>query len=187
MGRYDAMRNCSDFKYIRRSIVDMNIALAGTGLSDKDIKKGNVLYTEWRPRALYAWDAGIAMSRFLEGLKNERVIATECLRCRRVMLPPRMFCELCYRPTNKWVELKDKGRIRTFCITHVRWDASRVEEPFFPMVVELDGGKRGTGLMHVVKGIDPSEMKVGLRVKALWKPAEERIGAITDIEYFIPE
>lgn len=136
---------------------------------------------------MYAWDAGVAMSRFLAELKSGRIIGTECMPCGRVMLPPRLFCELCYRPTEKWVELEDRGRVRTFCITRVRWDASRVEEPFFPMVVELDGGKRGTGLMHLVKGIQPSEMMVGLRVKALWKPPEERIGAITDIEHFIPE
>jgi len=165
----------------------MNKTLAGTGLKQEDFKEGKVLYTEWRPRAMYAWDAGIAMSRFLKELKNGRIIGTECLKCRRVMLPPRMFCERCYSPTNKWIELKDKGTVRTFCITHVRWDASRVEEPFFPMVVELDGGRKWAALFHVIKDIDPSDMKVGIRVKALWKPPEERIGAITDIEHFIPE
>ena len=165
----------------------MNVHLAGTALSDRDIKEGKVLYTEWKPRAMYAWDAGTAISRFLEGLRNGIILGTECVKCRRVMLPPRIFCELCYRPTEKWVKLEDKGRVRTFCVTRVRWDASRVEEPFFPMVVELDGGEGGTGLFHVVKGMDVSEMTVGLRVKALWKPPEERIGAITDIENFIPE
>jgi len=168
-------------------MVEKNRALAGTALSNKDIKEGKVLYTEWRPRALYAWDAGVAMSRFLVELKNGRIMGTKCLGCRRVMLPPRMFCELCYMPTDKWVELKDRGSVRTFCITRVKWDASRVEEPFLPIVVELDGGKRGTALMHVVKGLEPSEMKVGLRVKALWKPPEERIGAITDIGNFTLE
>ncbi|MFH1481737.1 MAG: Zn-ribbon domain-containing OB-fold protein [Pseudomonadota bacterium] len=167
--------------------MDMDVKLAGTALSEKDIKEGKVLYTEWRPRAMYAWDAGRAMSKFLEGLKNGTIVGTECPKCRRIMLPPRIFCELCYRPTDTWVQLGDKGKVRTFCITRVRWDASRVEEPFFPVVVDLDGGKRGTGLMHVVKGMDPSEMKVGIRVKALWKPPEERIGAITDILHFTRE
>ena len=165
----------------------MDRHLRGTGLREKEIKEGKVLYTEWKPAAKYAWDAGVAMSRFLDELKNGRIFGTACHRCRRIMMPPRMFCELCYLPTDQWVEVEDKGRVRTFCITRVRWDASRVEKPFFPMVVELDGGKRGTGLMHVVKGIEPSEMKVGLRVKALWKPPKDRIGAITDIEHFIPE
>jgi uncharacterized OB-fold protein len=176
--------NCYD---IRRPIVDMNTLLGGTGLRDKDIKERKVLYTEWIPRAQYAWDAGVAMSRFLEELKNGKIVGTECHGCRRIMMPPRVFCELCYKPTDKWVEVKDRGKIRTFCITRVQWDASRVKDPFFPMVVELDGGKKGTALMNLVKGIEPSEMKVGLRVKALWKPPEDRIGAITDIEHFIPE
>ena len=167
--------------------MDMNTTLAGTGLSEKDIRDGNVLYAEWSPRAMYAWDAGVAMSRFLREIKNGRIVGIQCQRCRRIMLPPRMFCELCYQPTEEWVEIEDKGSIRTFCITRVRWDASRVKEPFFPVVVDLDGGKRGTALCHVVKGMAPEEMKVGLRVKALWKPPEQRIGAITDIEHFIPE
>ena len=167
--------------------MDMGVTLAGTALSEKEIREGKVLYTEWAPRAMYAWDAGMAMSRFLEGLKKGIILGTECPKCRRVMLPPRSFCELCYRPTDTWTQLEDKGRVRTFCITRVRWDASRVDEPFFPVVIELDGGKRGTGLMHVVKGLDPSEIEVGLRVKALWKPSEERVGAITDILHFTRE
>ncbi len=167
--------------------MDMGVTLAGTALSEKEIKEGKVLYTEWEPRAMYAWDAGAAISRFLEGLKKGIILGTECPKCRRFMLPPRSFCELCYRPTDKWIQLEDKGSVRTFCITRVRWDASRVKEPFFPVVVDLDGGKRGTALCHVVKGMAPEEMKVGLRVKALWKSPEQRIGAITDIEHFIPE
>lgn len=163
------------------------IILGGTALSDRDIKEGKVLYTEWIPVARYAWDAGVAMSRFLDGLKGGKILGTECPRCERIMLPPRLFCELCYRPTERWVELSDRGKVRQFCITRVKWDASRVEEPFFPMVVDLDGGKGGTGLFHVVKGIKPDDMKVGLRVKALWKPLKDRKGAITDIEHFIPE
>jgi len=167
--------------------MDMNVTLGGTGLREKDIKEGKVLYTQWTPRAVYTFDAGVALSRFLNELKDGRIMGTKCHGCRRILMPPRMFCELCYQPVNEWVELRDKGRVRTFCVTRVRWDASRVDEPFFPMVVELDGGKGGTALIHVIKGIEPSEVKVGLRVKALWKPAGERTGAITDIEHFIPE
>jgi uncharacterized OB-fold protein len=30
------------------------------------------------------------------------------------------------------------------------------------------------------------EIKIGMRVKAVWKTPEERVGAITDIKYFKP-
>jgi len=29
-------------------------------------------------------------------------------------------------------------------------------------------------------------VKFGMKVKAVWKPKEERVGAITDIKYFKP-
>jgi len=40
--------------------------------------------------------------------------------------------------------------------------------------------------MHRLGEVDPKEVKIGMRVQAVWKPAEERVGAITDINYFKP-
>jgi uncharacterized OB-fold protein len=34
--------------------------------------------------------------------------------------------------------------------------------------------------------VDPWKITRGMKVKAVWKPAEERTGAITDIKYFKP-
>jgi uncharacterized OB-fold protein len=34
--------------------------------------------------------------------------------------------------------------------------------------------------------VDPDHVKIGMRVKAVWKPEEDREGAITDILYFKP-
>ena len=80
MGRHDAVRDRCDYKDIRRPIVDMDRHLRGTGLREKEIKEGKVLYTEWKPAAKYAWDAGVAMSRFLDELKNGRIFGTACHR-----------------------------------------------------------------------------------------------------------
>jgi len=40
--------------------------------------------------------------------------------------------------------------------------------------------------MHKLGEVDPEKVYIGMRVKAVWKPAEERQGAITDILYFKP-
>jgi uncharacterized OB-fold protein len=34
--------------------------------------------------------------------------------------------------------------------------------------------------------VDPKEVKIGMRVQAVWKPADERQGSINDILYFKP-
>jgi uncharacterized OB-fold protein len=40
--------------------------------------------------------------------------------------------------------------------------------------------------MHMLGEVDPNEVKIGMRVQAVWKPASERQGSITDILYFKP-
>ncbi len=163
--------------------------LGGTHLSSSDFKKGKVLTTEWQPSLAYAWDNGVAIGRYLAELKEGRIIARVCHTCRRIMLPPRMFCELCFRPTDEWRHVQDTGTVNTFSIAHVNWDASRrgpKERPLIPAVIEIDGASPGMGIMHMLGEVDPKTIKVGMRVRAVWKKPGDRSGAITDILYFKP-
>ncbi len=66
------------------------------------------------------------------------------------------------------------------------WDVQRIKEPEIPAVIEIDGATPLHGIMHKLGEVDPANVKIGMRVKAVWKPAEERLGAITDILYFKP-
>ncbi len=161
----------------------------GIGLSEDDIQQGKVFFAEDSLNCRYAWDMGVAIERYLRELKNGRIIAKSCNECRRIMVPPRMFCELCFRPSDDWVFVQDTGVVNTFSICYVNWDASRIkpgETPHLPAVIEIDGASKGMGIMHRLGEVDPKDIKIGMRVKAVWKPAEERTGAITDIKYFKP-
>jgi uncharacterized OB-fold protein len=53
-------------------------------------------------------------------------------------------------------------------------------------VIEIDGAAPGMGILHLIDEVDPWQVEIGMKVKAVWKPAEERQGAITDIRYFEP-
>nr|MBC7244297.1 Zn-ribbon domain-containing OB-fold protein [Chloroflexota bacterium] len=158
----------------------------GVGLRESDFTERKVLFTEWKPNAQYAWDAGIAIGRYLAELKEGRIIGVHCHRCRRTVVPPRIFCEWCFRPMDEWVYLEDHGVVNTFSICHVRWDMERLEEPLIPAVIEIAGASKGMGILHLLGEVDPKQVKIGMKVKAVWKPAAERIGAITDILYFKP-
>ena len=163
--------------------------LGGTNLKTADFKKGKVLTTEWQPNLKYAWDDGVAIGRYLAELKEGRIIARVCHKCHRIMLPPRMFCELCFRPTDEWVYVKDTGILNTYSVARVNWDASRRgpdEPPLLPAVIEIDGASKGMGIMHMLGEVAPEDIKIGMKLKAVWKPADERTGAITDILYFKP-
>lgn len=157
------------------------------GLSSKEYEKA--LKVDWQPNLQYAWDDGIAIGRYLKALKDGKILATKCEECNRIMLPARAFCELCWRPVDEWLYVRDTGIVNTFSICHVNWDASRLKpkEPrHLPAVIEIDGASEGMGIMHLLGNVKPKEIKIGMRVKAVWKPKNQREGSITDILYFEP-
>jgi len=158
----------------------------GEAIKTEDLRKGRVPVIRWKPKAKYAWSAGMAMSRFLEELKNGRIIARKCHKCGRILVPPRMFCELCFRPTDEWVYVKDTGVVNTYSISYLAADARRLKEPIIIAVIELDGASKGIGIFHHLGEVKKEDVKFGMKVKAVWKPPEERTGAITDIKYFKP-
>lgn len=140
----------------------------------------------FRPKLEYAWDAGYAVGKFLRGLKEGKILGVHCHGCHRTLVPPRAFCELCFRPIDTWVELGTKGKVLTYSLSYVKWDASRLEEPEIPAVIQLEGASEGVGILHVIKEADPQEIKIGIEVEAVFKAPDERVGAITDIAYFRP-
>ncbi len=163
--------------------------LGATPLKESDLKEGKVLSLAMTPDIAYAWDNGVAIGRYLEELKNGRIIARKCNKCNRIMLPPRMFCELCWRATDKWVYCKDTGTVNTFSICYINWDASRIpkgQPPHIPAVIHVDGASTFMGILHVLGEVDPDDVKIGMKVKAVWKKPEEREGSITDIMYWKP-
>jgi len=170
----------------------MESALRGVALREEDILTGKILTTPWRGRIEYEWDAGAAIGQFLDGLRQGRLLGRRCHGCGRVMIPPRMFCEKCFRRSDEWVELKDTGRVNTFSVSFVNWDASRRSTPQVPAVIEIDGASPGMGILHLLGEVGSTlkevltRVRVGLPVQAVWRPATERTGQITDIIHFRP-
>jgi uncharacterized OB-fold protein len=158
----------------------------GVYLHESDFSEGRVLFNEWDPRAEYDWDAGVAIGRYLSGLKAGQLTGVRCNKCQRTVIPPRNFCEWCFRPMDDWVALPDTGTVNTFSLCYVTWDMIDLEEPQISAVIDIDGTQPLVGIMHLLGEVDPDDVKIGMRVQAVWKPAEEREGSILDIRYFKP-
>jgi hypothetical protein len=86
----------------------------------------------------------------------------------------------------EYVPLQNTGTVNTFSLCYVTWDVQRITEPEIPVVIEIDGASPLHGIMHLLGEVDPEKVHIGMRVQAVWKPVEERQGAVTDIQYFKP-
>ena len=158
----------------------------GVHIRTRDLREGRVPLVRWRPKAKYTWSAGAAISKFLNELKEGRIIGRKCRKCDRILVPPRMYCEWCFKPTDEWVYVKDSGTVMTYSISYIAADATRIKEPIIVAVIALDGASPGIGILHKLGEVKPEDVRIGMRVKAVWKPKEEREGSITDILYFKP-
>ena len=60
-----------------------------------------------------------------------------------------------------------------------------LQTPFAWALIRLDGAD--TALLHVVDSGGPDALAAGDRVTVRFRPEAERIGAMADIEAFVPE
>lgn len=164
---------------------NMPIEPQGTGLREEELERSDVLTVSYQPMARYAWATGIAISRFLRGLKDGEIVGTKCDQCGRVAVPPRIFCEWCFRRSGTWIKLPDTGIVNTFSISYISTDTTRVKTPTIPAVIQIDSAGNA-GFLHIIGDVKPEDVKIGMHVKAVWLEPEKRKGSITDIRYFKP-
>jgi uncharacterized protein len=158
----------------------------GISLSEQDFEENKILYNFDTLNGIFAWDTGIGIGTYLASLKKGVILGSHCPTCRKTVVPPRTICELCYRPMDEYVPLQDTGTVNTYSLCYVTWDVKRIKVPEIPAVIDIDGASPLHGIMHMLGEIDPKEVKIGMRVKAVWKPIRQRVGSINDIRYFKP-
>ena len=123
-------------------------------------------------------------SRYLIGLSQGKVIGQRCPACGKVYVPPRGACPVDGVPTTTDVELPDVGTITTFCVVNVPFQGQRVPSPYVAASVLLDGAD--IAFQHLILGCEPDEVRMGMRVKAVWKPREEWGTTAENISHFEP-
>jgi len=123
-------------------------------------------------------------SGFLRGLAQGRLLAQRCPACGKVYIPPRGACPTDGVPTAGEVELPDRGIVTTFCVVNVDYPGQRVAAPYVAASVLLDGAD--IPFQHLILGCDPGEVRMGMRVRAAWKPREQWGTTWENIDHFRP-
>ena len=117
-------------------------------------------------RLHYMHTASPGESFYLRGLAEHRLLGQRCDVCGQVYVPPRGTCPADGVPTHEEVELSESGTVTTFCIVNVGYPGQRVTPPYVAAAILLDGADIAFG--HLVLGCDASEVRMGMRVKAVW-------------------
>jgi uncharacterized protein len=135
-------------------------------------------------RLHYEHTASPEESRFLRGLADGRLLGQRCPACGKVYIPPRGACPTDGVPTTDEVELADRGTVTTFCVVNVPYPGQRVTPPYVAAAVLLDGAD--IPFQHLILGCEPGEVRMGMRVRAFWKPRHQWGTTPENIDHFYP-
>jgi len=133
----------------------------------------------------YSYALGEVAGRFMQGLREGRILATRCSKSGLTYLPPRAYCERSFERCDGWVEAGSEGVIEASTIV-VRGFEGKRKPPVAIAFVRLDG--IDSAIANYVDGLDLSDYEAamkrlapGKRVRVVF--AAEREGRITDFSF----
>ena len=123
-------------------------------------------------RLSYTYTPGRALSRYLRAMADKRILGERCGDTGQVFVPPRGVSPLAGKGTREVVELPDTGYVESFNITRVPIERRPdLKPPYCSAWIVLDGAS--VGFLGLVIGVAPEEVRIGMRVRAVWRPDEE--------------
>jgi uncharacterized OB-fold protein len=132
----------------------------------------------------YIYEASPEESAFFRAIAEGRLVGQRCPKCQKVYIPPRGACPVDGVPTAEEVELPDTGIVTTFCIVNVPFLGQKIKPPYVSAYILLEGAD--IAFLHLILGISADEVRMGMKVRAVWKPREEWGTTVENISHFEP-
>ena len=126
---------------------------------------------------------GLAGEKFFRSIKdNGKLMGTHCPKCERIYVPAALFCERCLSELDEWIDVGTVGEVHTYTLLYENYDGTPRTDPEIVAMISFGDG----GLIHRLGKIDTDDIEIGMTVKAVFKPPDQREGSILDIVHFEP-
>lgn len=109
---------------------------------------------------------------FGDTLAAGRITGHRCPRCGLVFVPPKGFCSICVIATgpDDEVEVADRGLVTSWTVlTPIQYTGQQERSDYALASILLDGADGTIGQQRLME-VAPDEIRMGLRVTAVWAP-----------------
>jgi hypothetical protein len=133
---------------------------------------------------VYEYSASGAQAEFLYQIAQGRLVGQRCPECGKVYCPPSGACPRCGVATAEWVGVADRGTVTTFCIVRVPSENIELKLPYCAANILLDGSDMP--FIALLQECEPADVRIGMRVEAVWRPRGEWAPTFENIRHFRP-
>lgn len=124
----------------------------------------------------YAVRTNPVAAAFGAELAEGRIIGHRCPSCSLVYVPPKGYCPICVVPTgdDDRVDIADRGCVTSWTVlTPIQYAGQKERDDYALASILLDGADGTIGQQRLVE-VPLDEIRMGMRVEAVWAPPEER-------------
>ena len=132
----------------------------------------------------YTFTAGDATTRFLKGITQKKIIGQQATSTSKVYVPPRGADPELGATTSIEVEVAQVGTVTSFCVVNLQFYGSAMEIPYTSALILLDGAD--LSIMHLIQEIPADQVRVGMRVEAVWRDDADIEPTLESIKWFRP-
>ncbi|MGC8572576.1 MAG: nucleic acid-binding protein [Caldisphaera sp.] len=125
----------------------------------------------------YVYTPGIHGLEFAKGLKEGKILGMKCKD--KIYVPPKTFCPDFTQ--GELIEINDEWILVSYTIVYQDMYKNNLPNPKIIGVIKPKNAE--TGLIHLLN-VPLDKLEIGIKLKPVFKPENERNGTINDIKYF---
>ena len=165
-------------EYRPDGVKETGLAFVGHEISED----GNVMNQFLHYDQLYTIRHG-RNSRFFKGLLDGKIWGTQCPKCGDTWVPVRSHCWNldCNLEKTEWVEMPLTAKVHTWTIAGWSGRSSLKRLPIVLVYAVIGDSK--VAIANELHGIDPWDVEFDMSLKIVFRPQEERVGAVTDFHF----
>jgi len=136
-------------------------------------------------RLEYDFIPSAAAQEYLRAYADKRILGNRSPVDGAVFVPPRGVDPRHGVAATEMVDLAHTGHVGNFCVTHLPIPGRNdLPTPYVSAWIHLDGAD--IGFLGLVSGCDLDEVRIGMRVHAVWKPDEELGATAENVLHWAP-
>jgi len=102
------------------------------------------------------------ISQFFRNLKKGQLTTTKCMKCGKVLWPPRIVCSICFSDELEWIDLGTEGELYAFTEMRLGAPLGFVEDvPFCIGIVKISG----LSISARIDNAEYEDLKIGQKVR----------------------
>jgi hypothetical protein len=101
------------------------------------------------------------IEQFYKFLKEQKLMAAQCLQCGKIHLPPRPLCDNCFSQDFEWVSVSGKGKLLTFSVISVAPQQFQALTPYAVGIVQLENKLKIPGM---IQGLKQEQLEIGMEL-----------------------